>query len=201
MLLALPKITLIKNASFAYNKNMKKWAILLITAFIFTVTLAGYKTFLSITHPVKYENIIIESAVKFKLPPPLIASVINVESGYNLKAVSPKKALGLMQIKLDTANYLISYYKLDEQITEADLLTVQTNIKYGCMYLNYLMNKFNDLTTVLASYNAGETRVISWLKSDNYSANGKTLNSIPYLETSNYVAKVKNNLKFYSKVF
>ena len=61
--------------------------------------------------------------------------------------------------------------------------------------------KFENIETILASYNAGETRVRTWLKDKNYSKNGKILDYIPYEETRNYLKKFKNNMKFYEKVY
>ncbi len=178
---------------------MKHCAVILIIGFIFTLCLAGYKTFLSLTHPIKYQNEIVYYAKEYNLEPEIVASIINIESSYNKKAKSNKDAIGLMQIKLDTANYLNElYYK--PSISENQLFDATTNIKYGCMYLRYLLNKFEDLNTTLCAYNAGETRVRSWLNSD-YSTNGKTLNKIPYTETKNYLIKFKENYKFYKKIY
>ena len=142
---------------------MKKIAIILIASFIFALGLSAYKTILAITHPIKYESIIETQAKVFSIPSYIIASVINVESSYDEKAISNKQALGLMQIKLSTAQYVCDYYKLDEMIEESDLLDAEKNIEYGCRYLRYLINKFDDIYTALSAYNAGETRVRVWL--------------------------------------
>ena len=105
-----------------------------------------------------------------------------------------------MQIKLETANYLNDIEK-KKHITEEDLFIPEINIEYGCKYLRYLINKFEVPSTALAAYNAGETRVRSWLKTTEFSLDGKTLINIPYEETKNYVKKVNNNMKFYKKLF
>ena len=162
--------------------------------------LSGYNLYLVFTHPIKFENYINFYAEEFDLNPALVASVINVESSYNVKARSNKNAIGLMQIKLTTANYLNT---LNEKnlIEEKELFNPNINIKFGCEYLRYLMNKFENLTTVLASYNAGETRVKTWLKSSTFSDDGKTLKNIPYLETKNYINKINKNIAFYEKIF
>ena len=180
---------------------MKKIAIILIASFIFTLGLCAYKTFQALTHPIKYENIIETWSKEFSIPSYIIASVINVESSYDEKAVSSKEALGLMQIKLSTAQYICEYYKLDETIEKSDLLQAPKNIEYGCRCLKYLMNKFDDTFTALSAYNAGETRVRVWLKDENYSLDGKTLYNIPYKETNNYIEKIKKNIKFYKKIY
>lgn len=150
-------------------------------------------------YPLKYVDEICNFSSQNNLPPALVASVINAESSFDKNAKSSKGAIGLMQIKLSTANYLCDYYKLKENLTENDLFEVNTNLKYGCLYLKYLINKFGDINTALASYNAGETVVRFWLKNQAYSLDGKTLDFAPYQETENYVKKVNKNLKFYSK--
>ncbi len=180
---------------------MKKWGYLIIVSFIFTILLAGYKTFLSLTHPIKYQSEIINISSRYDLDPTIIASVINVESSYNADAVSNKKAIGLMQIKLSTAQYMNDYYGIDLVLSEEDLLNPTTNIEYGCMYINYLFKKFDNVDTALCAYNAGETRVRVWLRDGQYSSDGKTLNNIPYQETNNYIKKIKNNIKFYQKIY
>ena len=178
---------------------MKQCAIFLLIIIFFTFGLAGYKLFLCVTHPIKYQNLIIETSLKYNLDPKVVASLINVESSYETNAKSNKNAIGLMQIKLATASYIAA---LNNEVspTEKDLYLPEINIKFGCMYLQYLNKKFKDIYTSLAAYNAGETRVRNWLNST-YSTNGISLEFIPYKETENYVKRVKNNLKFYSKIY
>ncbi len=168
-------------------------------AYLATICLAGYFWYVAISHPIRYANEIKAVAKTYTLPPYLIASVINVESGFNKNAKSTKGALGLMQIKLDTANFLNEYYKLDVKLDENDLYSVSTNIRYGGMYLKYLLDKFADVNTALAAYNAGETRVRVWLSDAQYSLDQKTLNYIPFNETREYINKVNKNIKFYKK--
>ena len=184
---------------FAYNSYMKKLAIVLIFFIGFTLALAGYKTFMAITHPIKYKSIVEFYSKEFNLSPAVVASVINIESSYNKNARSSKSAIGLMQIKLETANYLNELYLFPE-LTENELFEIETNIKYGCMYLRYLVNKFENIETTLCAYNAGETRVRSWLNSE-FSDDKKTLKTIPFNETKNYLIKFKSNYKYYRKYY
>ena len=179
---------------------MKQCAIFLLISIFLTFSLAGYKLFLTYTHPIKYQTEIIEMSEKYNLEPRLVASLINVESSYKENAKSNKNAIGLMQIKLDTANY-IAKLNNKKEVNENELFIPTTNIEFGCMYLEYLSKKFDNIYTVLAAYNAGETRVRSWLNSNEFSTDKKTLINIPYKETENYIIKIKNNLKFYSKIY
>jgi len=179
---------------------MKLSAVLILIFSAFTFVLAGYKTYQVFLHPIKFENEIKTYSKIYDLDASIVASLINVESSYNSIAMSNKNAIGLMQIKLETANYLdeISDRKL---ISENELFNTETNIKYGCEYLRYLLNKFDDVYTAIASYNAGETRVRNWLKNTDYSMDKKTLINIQFKETENYIKKIKNNIKFYKKIY
>ncbi len=177
---------------------MKATVWLLIFFSCLTFYLSAYNLLMVKTHPLKFETEIIKNANTFNLPTELVASVINVESSFRKDSKSSRNAIGLMQIKLSTANYL-NQLENKENITETDLFSPSINVYYGCKYLRYLLNKFKILNTSLAAYNAGETRVREWLKK--YSTDGLNLNYIPYIETKNYVEKVTKNIKFYSKIF
>lgn len=179
---------------------MKFSAYVLIFFSCAALCLSAFNIFNSITHPIKFSNEIVETCYDLDLDPAIIASLINVESSYNQNAKSQKSAIGLMQIKLSTANYVAEIYNL-KTLNENELFNPKINLEYGCRYLKYLIEKFENLETTLASYNAGETRVRSWLKNTDFSYDGKTLKYIPYKETKNYVKKIKKNLKFYKKIY
>lgn len=179
---------------------MKKFAFALLASYAFLFCLVGYKLFLVAISPIKYQVQICEIANENNLSPSLVASIVNTESSFRPNAKSNKNALGLMQIKLSTAQYLCEIYGL-KNVDENDLFEPNTNLEFGCLYLKYLNTKFNNVWTSLAAYNAGETRVRVWLSNSEYSNDGKTLKNIPYKETAQYIKKIKFNLKFYKKVF
>lgn len=179
---------------------MKYFSIAIIIMACFTFCLAGFKLQQAFSHPVRYQDEIKQFSQVYNLDCVVVASLINVESSYNSDAKSNKNAIGLMQIKLETANYLDKINNR-ENVTEAELFNAKTNIKYGCEYLSYLINKFGDVYTSLSAYNAGETKVRSWLSNPEYSTDKKTLINIPFPETKNYIKKIKNNIKFYKKVY
>ena len=146
-------------------------------------------------YPINYKNYILKYSEKYNLQPELVASVINTESSFNKNAKSSKGAIGLMQILPSTGLYIAEMLKEDFCVNK--LYDPETNIKYGCFYLNYLGTKFKNNKVVLSAYNAGETTVSLWLKNKSLSKDGFSLQSIPYKGTSNYVEKIIRGAKFY----
>lgn len=108
-----------------------------------------------------------------QVSPELVHSVIQVESNYDPYAVSPKGALGLMQLIPSTAR----------RFGVADVFDPADNIQGGARYLKYLLDLYQgDEALALAAYNAGEGAVSRY--------GGVP----PYPETENYVAKVRQRL-------
>jgi len=109
----------------------------------------------------------------------LLQALIATESGFDAGAVSPKGAVGLMQIMPGTAQ---RYGVTADRKTpvEKKLTDPRTNIKTGTRYLRYLLDLFpGRLELALAAYNAGEGAV------------QRAGNRIPnYRETQNYVKTV-----------
>ena len=109
----------------------------------------------------------------------LLQALIATESGFNTSAVSPKGAIGLMQLMPDTARR----YGVDSDRhgpLERKLTDPRINIRAGVRYLRDLINMFpGELELALAAYNAGEGAVM------------RAGNRIPnYKETQNYVKNV-----------
>lgn len=152
-------------------------------------------TFNFVLYPLKYKNEIKTYSNEYNIETSLVASVICNESSFDENSKSKKGAIGLMQLMPSTAKWLCE--KLGEEYDEQKLYTPEFNIKLGTYYLQYLKNKFEDTDTAIAAYNAGEGIVAAWLKNQEYSKDGKTLKSIPYQETSNYLTKVKRTVRFY----
>lgn len=136
---------------------------------------------------------------EYDLDPYLVAAIIHVESGNREVAVSPKGALGLMQIMPTTAEWIAQ--KLGEPYDKDAVTEPYTNIRYGCWYLNFLFERFQPVDTVLAAYNAGHNAVRNWLNDPAYSEDGVTLKRIPYPETEQYVEKVDRAYEKYKKLY
>ena len=108
-------------------------------------------------------------AAQNRLEPALLHAVISAESSYNPWAVSPKGAMGLMQLMPGTAN----------RFGVGNPYDPVANMEGGARYLRWLLDLFNDTRLAVAAYNAGEGAVQRY---------GNQIP--PYRETQNYVVKV-----------
>lgn len=113
-------------------------------------------------------QIVQSEATQKGVPEALVKAVIKAESSNNPFAVSPKGAMGLMQLMPKTAKRF--------QVTDA--FDPQQNIRAGVTYLKLLKQQFGSWPLALAAYNAGEGKV------EKYGG------IPPYKETRNYVVKV-----------
>jgi soluble lytic murein transglycosylase-like protein len=113
------------------------------------------------------------AADRYGLPRELVRSVMAAESGFQPLAVSPKGAIGLMQLMPGTA-----------QVLGADPYDPAQNVDAGTRYLRDLLEKYNyGLRHALAAYNAGPAAV------DRY--NGVP----PYRETIDYIGRIEKKLR------
>ena len=122
---------------------------------------------------VRYAKFIHAAAQKYGMDERLIAQVIAAESNFNAKAVSRKRALGLMQLLRETA----AHYAV------ANVFDPAQNIDAGTHYLKDLLHRYSgDVRLALAAYNAGPQMV------DRYGG------VPPFPETQNYVKQITSNL-------
>ena len=119
--------------------------------------------------PAYIHGLIEQTADQHQVDRDLIRAVVQVESNYNPLAVSPKGAMGLMQLIPGTAR----------RFGVANVFDPAQNLDGGTRYLKYLMEMFDgDLELSLAAYNAGENAV----------ARRRSVPPIP--ETRNYLRKI-----------
>jgi soluble lytic murein transglycosylase len=91
--------------------------------------------------------------------------------------------------------------KEELNLGEINIFDPETNIKIGCWYLSKLYKEFGRLDLVIAAYNGGSGNVRKWLNNYTYSKDGKSLDLIPFEETSTYVKKITKNYKMYNKLY
>ena len=120
-------------------------------------------------HPFDLNETVKAASGAYKLDPDLVTSVIRAESRFNVRAISPKGAQGLMQLMPQTASQLGVHNAFDPE----------ANVEAGTRYLRELLERYNfDLVKALAAYNAGPQRV------EQYGG------VPPYFETKAYVARI-----------
>jgi soluble lytic murein transglycosylase len=82
------------------------------------------------------------------------------------------------------------------------LFDPEINIKFGCWYIKYLYNIYdNNMILAFAAYNGGRGNVDKWLENERISREGTDLEQIPFKETKNFVIRVDNNYKMYNKLY
>lgn len=119
------------------------------------------------------------AATSAEVDPALVIAVAAAESAFNVKAVSRKGALGLMQVMPATAERYGVTAKPEAEGGHA-AMEPKVNAQIGTRYLADLLRMFDgDKELALAAYNAGEGAVIKY---------GRRIP--PYPETQQYVEKV-----------
>jgi soluble lytic murein transglycosylase-like protein len=120
-----------------------------------------------------------DSAAKYRVPAAFVTSIVAAESNFDCRAISPKGAIGLMQLMPETA-----------QQYGADPAVPAQNIAAGTQYLRWLMQRYRKhhmaMQKTIAAYNSGPGVV------DRYRG------IPPYHETRCYVTRVLSYMKQYS---
>lgn len=150
---------------------------------------------LGMIFPTPYFDLVRKHASRNELDPILVLSLIKQESAFTPNIGSGAGAVGLMQLMPTTA------VDVDPDITRADLLEPDTNIRTGTKYLKWLLTKFNgNIVAALAGYNAGPYAADRWLRA-NPEKRGmlEFIESIPYKETRDYVSAIVRNYYWYSR--
>lgn len=151
-------------------------------------------------YPEKYQKIVEKYSKEYNVDKYLVYAVIKQESNFKSDAVSKADARGLMQITQDTFNWLNVKMDIDKY-TYDDLFEPEVNIMYGVFFISYLQERFKEVETIAAAYNAGINVTRRWLKDQRYSDDGISLKNIPYGETANYVERVRHNYDKYKELY
>ncbi len=121
---------------------------------------------------------------KDKLSTALVLSVIDIESGFKEKADSGY-TYGLMQVSRPTSHDIANAIGITESY---DLFNPETNIQFGCYYLNEQLKTFKTYELMIAAYNAGPGAVTKYGN-----------NIPPFTETQMYVKKVNDKLPYWNQ--
>jgi soluble lytic murein transglycosylase len=149
--------------------------------------------------PQPYADVVAAAERDEKLPPGLLWAVMRQESGFDPDAISPARAVGLMQLLPETARPIADELSLPHD--DARLTSAPYAIAVAARYLHALLDRFHgSVPLAVAAYNAGADPVQRWLSR----APGMQLDTfvarIPFGETRGYVARVMGNLARYEEL-
>jgi len=119
------------------------------------------------TIPDRYRALVTQTAAKHGVDVRVVSALIQVESAYHSRAVSPKGARGLMQVMPATGR----------RYGALDLFDPKVNVEAGVQHLKKLLTRY-DLPLALAAYNAGEAAV------------DRFRGIPPFRETQDYVTRI-----------
>ena len=148
-----------------------------------------------------YKPVIDRTAAEYNLNPAFVTSVILNESSFDKNAESRVGARGLMQLMPDTADWIAGKLKTPGYSFEM-MKDPNTNIRFGCWYLNYLSKMFRgDPVCVISAYHAGQGQVQTWLSNREISPDGITipLQNLPDGPTKKYAEKVTRDYGIYQE--
>jgi hypothetical protein len=117
--------------------------------------------------PAQYRDLVTETAARHGVDARVVNALIQVESAYHSRALSPKGARGLMQLMPATGR----------QYGALDLFDPKVNLDAGIQHLKKLLTRY-DLPMALAAYNAGEAAV------------NRFRGIPPFRETQDYVTRI-----------
>ena len=141
---------------------------------------------LRVLYPIDYVSLVRHWSIERGLNPALVAAMVRAESRFHADAVSPKGAIGLMQIMPETGIWIAEEIGIDG-FTVGSLVDPETSLRLGTWYFATLVARFEDLRPALQAYNAGPTRAEEWL--DNSEA--------VFAETKAYVDRVLQSVRVY----
>jgi soluble lytic murein transglycosylase len=158
-------------------------AILAVTAVGVVAVEPGW--YLRLRYPLEHEQIVLGHARNYGLEPALLAAVIYEESRFRADAKSSAGAIGLMQLRPDTARG-IAERTGGSRFEVADLYDPEINVRYGSWYLRHLIGKYGNVRTALAAYNGGQ---------------GNVDRGIQFEETREYVDNVLDTRDAYARAY
>jgi Transglycosylase SLT domain len=152
-------------------------------------SLASMNQLFFIFYPRPFQEAYLKASQTCRVDIDLLYAISRQESLFQPSIKSPVGAVGLMQLMPSTAKRFLAADELK------DLTSANNNTKAGACYLEYLLARYNNnLTFAIAAYNAGESKVDSWILR-RFKTNDLPffIEFIPIQETKDYVQKVLRN--------
>ena len=155
---------------------------------------------LKVIFPLAYWNSIKRESAARGLDPYVIAALVAQESTFDPKIRSVANAWGLMQVVPATGRRLARNLGI-RNFTTARLTDPELNLKLGTYYFSRLVQQFGGTYYALASYNAGENRVVRWKAERPGLDEDEFIDDIPFPETQNYVKRILGTAEDYRMLY
>ncbi|MCU4676585.1 transglycosylase SLT domain-containing protein [Catenovulum sp. 2E275] len=150
------------------------------------ISQAGLYDEVAIRFPKAFADLYEKYSQRVGIEPSLAFAISRRESSFMEDAYSPAGARGLMQLMPATAKHVEG-----SRVSNRRLYDAQTNIRLGTKYISSLIKRMQQQTPLaIASYNAGYSRVITWLPEEKALPLDIWIENIPYSETREYVKAV-----------
>ncbi|MEZ4605916.1 MAG: transglycosylase SLT domain-containing protein [Deinococcales bacterium] len=152
-----------------------------------------------LAYPKAYPAMVENEATKQELDPELVWAVMRVESRFFPRALSSANAKGLMQFIPSTWEWMAEYQKE----SPGDPYEPRDNIRYGTVYLRYLLNYFDgDVELAIPSYNGGQGYIRKLYESSAVAENKVDFyRLIDKRETREYLQKVMVDYAIYKALY
>jgi soluble lytic murein transglycosylase len=155
---------------------------------------------LRIVFPLDYWPIIQRYAADRGLDPHFVAALVGQESMFEAAARSVANAYGLMQLVPSTGRRIGRSIGL-RRVTVRDLVNPDMNIRLGTKHIADLLAQFREPYLALAAYNAGEARVVEWLRERPGLPQDEFIDDIPFPETRAYVRRILGTTEDYRRLY
>jgi soluble lytic murein transglycosylase len=155
---------------------------------------------LRVIFPLDYWELIRRHATARGLDPFLVAALVAQESSFDADVRSGANAYGLMQIVPATGKRLARSLGI-RRFSTSTLTNPEANVRMGTLYFKNLVAQFGGTHYALASYNAGESRVVRWINERGELPRDEFIDDIPFPETQNYVKKILGTAEDYRRLY
>jgi soluble lytic murein transglycosylase len=150
-----------------------------------------------LAYPVGNPSLLCHYAQLHSLDPALLCALILEESRFQVQAVSPAGARGLMQVMPQTGRRIARGLRM-RRFSAKKLFDPEVNIRLGSWYFARMLEEFGGkVHLALAAYNAGPIMVRKWLADGTCSGDDAFVENIPFPETRNYVIRVMGSAQVY----
>ena len=153
---------------------------------------------LRLLYPRPWRELVRKYAAEYRLPEYLLYALIRSESFFQPRIVSGAGAVGLTQLMPATAADIAKKFKMsDYELTDPEI-----NIRFGAYYLAEMIRRSdNRIMPACFAYNAGLSRVRSWLRRAQGLSADLFLESLEYAETREYGRKILSAAAVYGSLY